>query len=87
MPSVVSKIMATVNAPYGASITPEQLTARITDPASAATFDAATFAFFSDVSPKLQMQFIAEMGADVDKVALVARQFSVLAGYKLALGS
>lgn len=87
MPSVVSKVMATVNAPYGGSITSDQLAAKITDPASAAIFDVATFAFLSDVSPKLQMQFIAEMGLDVDKVALVASQFSALAGYKLALAA
>lgn len=87
MSTVVSKVLATVNAPYGVAVAPAQLAARITDPESVATFDSAVFAFLSDVSSKLQQQFISEMGVDLDKVIVVASQFSELAGHKLALAA
>ncbi|RWR05598.1 hypothetical protein D2T30_21395 [Sinirhodobacter populi] len=85
MPPVVSQVMATVNAPYGVAVTPTQLAVSIADPESAVACDQAAFAFLSEVSPKLQHAFIAEMGVDAGLVALVAHKFSDLAGYRLAL--
>lgn len=83
MLSVASKVMSTVNAPYGVAVTPEQLACKIADPQSVVSCDPAAFAFLSEVSPKLQQAFMTEMNVDADQVALVASQFSQLAGYKL----
>lgn len=87
MASVISKILATVNAPYGASVTASQLAAKIADLNSATTYDPAAFAFLSEVSPDLQHRFIEEMGVNAHEVAEVASRFSVIAGYKLALAA
>ncbi len=87
MPPVVSKVMATVNAPYGVAVTAAQLAAKICDPNSAATCDHAAFAFLSEVSPALQHAFIDEMGVDAKQVSTVASSFSRLAGYRLALAA
>jgi hypothetical protein len=84
---VLSKVMATVNAPYSVVVTPAQLAIRIVDPESAVVCDHATFAFLSEVSLNLQHAFIDAMAVDPEKVALVARKFSDLAGYRLPLAS
>lgn len=86
MSPAVSKVMATVNAPYGVAVTPAELAARITDPESAVTLDHAVFAFLSEVSPKLQHDFIAAMAVDAAQVVALAEKFSTLVGYRLPLG-
>jgi hypothetical protein len=85
--SASSKILATVNAPYGASLSAEQLAAKIIDPKSADEFNCSVFSFLSDVSPKLQHEFIEQMGLDTAQVSIVADKFSGMAGYKLALAA
>lgn len=85
MSPAASKIMTTVNAPYGARLSARQLAERIADLKSADEFDCSVFAFLSDVSPDLQRAFITEMAVNEAAVAAVARKFSALAGYKLAL--
>jgi hypothetical protein len=85
MASVASKVMSTVSAPYGVHLTPAQLAGKIADLKSVDTYDCSVFAFLSEVSPKLQLSFISEMGVSKDAVTLVANKFSDLAGYKLAL--
>lgn len=87
MASVVSKVMTTVNAPYGVAVSPAELAARLADPESASVCDHAAFAFLSEVAPQLQHQFIDEMGIDAGKVALVASRFSEMAGFRLALAT
>lgn len=87
MHSIASKILATVNAPYGASLSAEQLAAKLIDPKSADEYDCSVFAFLSDVSLKLQHEFIAQMGLNKAQVSIVADKFSALAGYKLALAA
>ena len=82
-----SIVMATVNAPYGAAVTVGQLAVKIADIESTFAFDPAAFAFLSEVSPELQMAFIDEMQVDAGKVAMVARKFSEMAGYRLALSA
>lgn len=85
--SASSKVLATVNAPYGVSLSAEQLAAKIIDPKSADEHDCSVFAFLSDVSPKLQHEFIEHMGLDKAQVSIVANKFSGMAGYKLALAA
>lgn len=87
MSSVVSKVMATVNAPYGVPVTPAELASRIVDLESAARYDHAAFAFLSEVSAGLQRAFIETMGLDAQQVAKVAGKFSDLAGYRLVLAT
>ncbi len=82
---VATRVLSTVNAPYGADLSARQLAARIVDPASALANDASVFAFFSEVREDLQRQFIAAMSLDFCKVRGVAAQFSSKVGYPLPL--
>lgn len=85
--STACKILATVNAPYGADMSACALANAIADMGSLAKFDASVFSFFSEVAPARQRAFIREMGVDKDAVAAVASGFEKLAGYKLALAA
>ncbi|WP_457813780.1 hypothetical protein U8C43_07455 (plasmid) [Sinorhizobium meliloti] len=84
MSLVAVKVLSTVNAPYGTTLSAEQLAAKISDPASAVSFDPSAFSFFSEVDKSLQISFLAEMHVDPTAASL-ARKFSVLAGYPLPL--
>ncbi len=85
MVDVATKVLSTVNAPYGADLTAHQLAARIVDPASVTDNDASVFAFFSEVSEGLQKQFIASMRIDEFRARSIAAQFAAKAGYSLPL--
>lgn len=87
MSLVVSMVLTSVTAPYGVKVSARELADRLQDPASAAVFDAPTFAFFSEVSPRLQAAFIEEMGVSKADAAVVAALFSVAAGYELPLAA
>tara|TARA_R110000772_G_scaffold85923_2_gene180274 strand:+ start:2902 stop:3165 length:264 start_codon:yes stop_codon:yes gene_type:complete len=87
MANVASLVLATLNAPYGANLTTHQLAALIAEPQSAINFSAPVFSFFSEVSPALQQEFIDEMGADLEKVSVVANLMSKLSGYALPLAA
>ncbi|WP_406737129.1 hypothetical protein [Thioclava sp. GXIMD4215] len=79
--------MTTVNAPYGAIVESRELARKIADVDHADQADCSVFAFLSDVSPKLQKEFISQMGVDQAKVSKVAQRYSALAGYQLALAA
>lgn len=85
MASVAVKVMSIVSAPYGVRLTAAQLAERIADLQSAEARDCSVFAFLSEVSPKLQRAFITEMAVDPEAVGHVARRFSDLAGFPMAL--
>lgn len=87
MTSVATQVLTTVNAPYGANLSAHQLAAMIADPKSASDYSAPVFAFFSEVSPALQKQFVAGMMVDQVQVGKVASQFSKLSGYALSLAA
>lgn len=87
MTPVASKVLATINAPYSVAVTPEQLAEKLADMGSASSFDAAAFAFLSEVSPTLQAQFLLEMGVERASVSEVAKAYSELAGYLLPLAA
>ncbi|MFT4055741.1 MAG: hypothetical protein QM681_14650 [Novosphingobium sp.] len=84
--SVATLVLATVNASYAAKVSAHQLAAMITDPRSASACNAV-FAFFSEVSPVLQKQFIEDMGVDAAKASKVAGQLAKLSGYALPLAT
>jgi hypothetical protein len=79
------KVLATVNAPYGTSLSADELAAKISDPKSAENYDPSAFSFFSDVDETLQTAFLIEMRIDRVIARQLARQFSALAGYTLPL--
>lgn len=85
MTSVATQVLATVNAPYGTNLSVHQLAAMIADPKCATDFSAPVFAFFSEVSPALQKQFVKGMGVDEAKVSEVVSQLSELSGHALPL--
>jgi hypothetical protein len=87
MTGVAAQVIATVNAPYGANLSAHQLAGMIADPKSASECSAPVFAFFSEVDPTLQKQFMKDMGVDEAKVSEVASQFSEQSGYALPLAA
>ena len=87
MQSVAAKVLSTVNAPYGTTLSAEQLAHKISDPESVKKFDASAFAFYSEVDKQLQESFLVEMKIDQATASTMARKFSKLAGYKLALAA
>tara|TARA_R110002020_G_scaffold207296_3_gene412759 strand:- start:4485 stop:4754 length:270 start_codon:yes stop_codon:yes gene_type:complete len=87
MSSVALKVLSTVNAPYGTDLSAEQLAAKISDFESVDNFDASAFCFYSEVYVDLQLQFLDEMEIDRASASRIARRFSKLAGYPLALAA
>lgn len=85
MTFVAATVLATVNAPYGTSLSAEQLASKIANPVSAHQFDVSAFAFFSDVSEDLQHSFLNEMHINLTDASVVAQKFSDMAGYELPL--
>ena len=85
MSSVALKVLSTVNAPYGTTLSAVQLAAKISDPASIENFDPSAFSFYSEVDADLQKSFLDEMHIDHSAASEIARKFSALAGYSMAL--
>jgi hypothetical protein len=79
------KVMAKVNAPYGAGLSARQLAARLVTLESVDRCDASVFAFLSEVRPSLQTAFIDAMGVDEAAVREVARLFAIRSGYPLEI--
>ena len=87
MARATTLVIGTVNAPYGVLVTAEQLAAKLTSPKSVEKRDPSVFAFLSEVSFKLQNEFIEEMNLNKNKVTLIADAFSEMVGYSLPLSS
>jgi len=87
MTNVATRVLATVNAPYGAHFSAHQLAAMIVDPKSASEFIAPVFSVFSEVWLPTQKQFISGMGVDAAKASQVADELSKLSGYALPLAA
>jgi hypothetical protein len=80
-------ILTTVCAPYGKSISAADLAERISNPRSLEKYDVCVFVFFSDVSERLQREFIDEMGVDQQAAANLAAGFAKLAGFELPVAT
>ena len=87
MARAATLVIGTVNAPYGVLVTAEQLAAKLTSSKSVEERDPSVFAFLSEVSFKLQNEFIEEMNLNKNKVTLIADAFSEMVGYSLPLSS
>ena len=64
MSAVASKILGTVNAPYGANLSAHQLAACISSLETMKEALGSVFSFFTEVKPSLQSDFIQEMGVE-----------------------
>ena len=80
-----SKILGTVNAPYGANVSAHQLAAGITSIKEASAVMGPVFSFFSEVAPDLQKAFVVEMGLSGKKVKRVAKHLQASCPFPLAL--
>jgi hypothetical protein len=87
MKNFATQVMMTVNAPYGANLSADQLAVMIADPKSASEFNATVFAFFSELPVFVQKQFLKGMDVDETQVGKVALQFAKLSGYTLPLAA
>ena len=87
MIDVATQVLTTVNAPYGTDVSAHQLAAMIADPKSAGTFNACVFAFFSEIPPAVQKQFIVAMKVDEAEASKVASQMAEVSGYALPLAA
>lgn len=61
---VASKVLGTVNAPYGANLSAHQLASCISSTDAMKEAYGPVFSFFTEVKPELQMDFIKEMGIE-----------------------
>lgn len=64
MSLVASKILGTVNAPYGANLSAHQLATCISSTDAMKAAYGPVFSFFTEVKPDLQLDFILEMGVE-----------------------
>ena len=87
MAHAASKILGTVNAPYGANLSACQLADSISDVEVAQASMGPVFSFFSEVAPELQKSFVAEMGLPVTKVRGVAEYLQASCPFKLAFAA
>jgi hypothetical protein len=87
MTKLATQVLATVNAPYGASVSAHQLAVMIADLKCADDGNVHVFGFFAEVSPAAQKQFIVEMGVDATQVKKLADLLSEVSGYNLTLAA
>lgn len=78
-----SKILGTVNAPYGMNLSACQLARAISDIDAAKSATGPAFSFFSELPLDLQLSFVAEMGLSPPKVQQVAKHFQSLCLFPL----
>lgn len=87
MTYTASKILGTVNAPYGATLSACQLAKAISDIETAQMAMGPVFSFFSEVPENLQEAFVAEMDLPSEKVHGVANFLQASCPFPLPLAS
>lgn len=87
MTQVASKILGTVNAPYGADVSACELAACISNPDAMSKAIGPVFSFFTEVDPGLQSAFAEEMGLDAGAVKVVAQLIASKCGNHVALAA
>ncbi|RVT90569.1 hypothetical protein [Sphingomonas crocodyli] len=85
--NIATQVLTTVNAPYGADLSAHQLAELVADVEAAGNFNASVFAFYSEVDPVVQSQFLKAMGVDLAAAGKVAGLLSQLSGYRLPLAA
>ncbi len=87
MTRTASLVLGTVNAPYGAQITADQLAACISDLDKVNDAYAEAFSFYTEVSAAVQKAFISEMHLDMTAVKSVANFFASKVPYPVHLAA
>ena len=85
MTPTASKILSTVNAPYGVNVSVQQLADGISSIEQATLLMGPVFSFFSEVPPELQKAFVVEMNLPAEKVKRVAEHLQASCPFPLAL--
>ncbi|MGB0506351.1 MAG: hypothetical protein ACPGGK_09155 [Pikeienuella sp.] len=84
---VASKILSTVNAPYGANLSACQLAACISDMSEMEKAFGPTFSFFTEIGAEHQFAFLEEVGVSKAAVKPVAQYFASKVPYSIALAA
>ena len=87
MTPLASKVLSTVNAPYGASLSACQLAACISDLGEMKKAFGPTFAFYTEVNLEDQLAFIKEMGVSEKDTKTVAQHIAGKVPYPIALAA
>ena len=87
MTPLASKILSTVNAPYGTSLSACQLAACISDLGEMQKAFGPTFAFYTEVKPEDQLAFIKEMDVCKKGTKTVAQHIADKVPYPIALAA
>ena len=87
MTHLASKVLSTVNAPYGANLSACQLAACISDLGEMQKAVGPTFAFYTEVKPQHQLAFIAEMSIDKNAAKAVATYIAGKVPYRIDLAA
>ena len=87
MTQIASKVLSTVNAPYGADLSACQLAACISDLGEMQKAIGPTFAFYTEVKPEHQLAFIKEMGISEKAIKTVAKHIAGKVPYDIALAA
>jgi hypothetical protein len=80
-------VLGTVNAPHRTRLSALELADAISDICAAKSNSGPAFAFFSEVSPELQLSFVNEMGLSHEEVRKVAKHFQALCPFPLAFAT
>lgn len=64
MSAVASKVLGTVNAPYGANLSAHQLASCVSNLDAMKEAFGPVFSFFTEVKTDLQLDFVKEMGVE-----------------------
>ena len=64
MSAVASKVLGTVNAPYGANLSAHQLASCVSSLDAMKEAFGPVFSFFTEVKADLQLDFVKEMGVE-----------------------
>jgi hypothetical protein len=82
-PAFVLTVLATVNVPHREKLDAQCLAHCLLDPAAAKTKPGHVLAFFSEVSPRLQVAFAAEVGIPEKQLKAAARDFAKYSGSRI----
>lgn len=82
---ITSKVLSTVNAPYGARISASTLASSISDLNEMPKASGQVFSFFTEIDPALQVLFVKEMSLSLAKVSKVAKFIASKVPYTIAL--
>lgn len=87
MTHIASKVLSTVNAPYGANLSACQLASCISDLGEMQKAIGPAFAFYTEVTTENQIAFIEAMGIDMNAAKTVAKHIACKVPYRIGLAA